>query len=409
MTTYANGFRNPLMIAAAVLLLQSGAFGQAPAAGQPGVPQAGQPGRGAARGAAQPQIVSPGVLPDRRVVFRLRAPQAQNVAIRGEMATAAPGAPGGGRGPGGSQLTKDSSGVWQVTLGPINPGAYRYTFVVDGLQVVDPSNTAVSLSNTTVQSLLYVPGADFMDARDVPHGAISTVYYPSSTVHALRRMHVYTPPGYEAGQQKYPLFFLLHGAGDSDDSWPTIGRAGFILDNLIASKKAKPMVVAMPYGHTNSQTAPATATRPPGATDEFLNDFWNDLRPFAENTYRILPGRENRAIAGLSMGGGHTLSIALPHLEGFAYIGVFSSGLYQVKMAEWEKEHPEVDNAAWRKGLKLFWFATGSDDPLMSSTQETMDMLKRHGFNLVFKRTGGAHTWINWREYLNEFAPMIFR
>ncbi len=364
-------------------------------------------GRGASRGPQPTPIVSPEILTDRLVIFRLRAPQAQSVGIRSEMPSAS--IPGGGRGQSAPQLIKEANGVWQITMGPVDPGAYRDNFVVDGLQVVDPSNTEVSLTNTTVQSVVYVPGLDFMDAKNVPHGAVSTVYYHSSTTGTMRRMHIYTPPGYEAGQQKYPLFYLLHGAGDCDDSWPSVGRAGFILDNLIAAGQARPMIVAMPYGHTNSQTAPATATRPPGATDEFLNDFWNDLRPFVEKQYRILPGRKNRAIAGLSMGGGHTLSIALPHLQEFAYIGVFSSGLYQVNMAEWEKEHPEVDNAAWKKGLKLLWFATGSDDFILSSTKETMDMLKRHGFAPVFKETGGAHTWINWRNYLKDFAPQLFR
>ena len=149
-------------------------------------------------------------------------------------------------------MKKGENGVWELTLGPVDPGTYRYVFNVDGVTTADSKNTAVSESNATIWSVVHVPGSDFMDTTNVPHGAVARVYYPSSTLKRTRRLNVYTPPGYETGTEKYPVFYLLHGAGDSDDSWISVGRANFILDNLIAAKKARPMIVVMPAGHTTA-------------------------------------------------------------------------------------------------------------------------------------------------------------
>ena len=225
---------------------------------QPAAPPAGG-GRGGA-----PAVVSPEVTADRMVTFRLSAPQAQNVRVSG---SDMPALAGGGRGaasgtPSPGQMTKGENGVWSVTLGPIDPGAYRYNFNVDGVTVIDPRNSSISESNTNVWSLVYVPGSDVFDTKQVPHGAVAAVTYYSTALSKFRRMHVYTPPGYEAGgSQKYPIFYLLHGAGDCDEAWTSVGRAGFIFDNLIAAKKIKPMVVVMPAGHTNTTPTPAAARR----------------------------------------------------------------------------------------------------------------------------------------------------
>jgi enterochelin esterase-like enzyme len=230
-------------------------------------------------------------------------------------------------------------------------------------------------------------------------------------------MHVYTPPGYETSTQKYPIFYLLHGAGDSDDSWTSVGRAGFILDNLIAEKRAKPMIVAMPAGHT-TRAAVGAGRGGLGAPDEFDEDFLHDIMPYVESHYRVLNDRAHRAIAGLSMGGNQTLNAAIPHLDKFAYIGVYSSGLIGAfgrggqapAGPSWEEQHKaELDNAAAKKGLRLLWFSTGVDDGLMPTTKGTVEMLKAHGFDPVMKESPGAHTWINWRNYLNEFAPQLFQ
>jgi enterochelin esterase-like enzyme len=182
----------------------------------------------------------------------------------------------------------------------------------------------ISESNNNVWSLVYVPGSDLFDSKAVPHGAVAEVTYKSSTLGRDRRMHVYTPPGYENGRDRYPVFYLLHGAGDNDDSWSTVGRAGFILDNLIATQKAKPMVVVMPAGTRRGSNANSVGR---SATDEFVGDFVNDVMPYVEKHYRVLTDRPNTAIAGLSMGGLQTLEVAIPRLERFAYVGVYSSGL----------------------------------------------------------------------------------
>ena len=307
-----------------LLLAQQGAAQQAGAAQQPAAP----PAQGG-RGGGAPAVVSPEVTADRMVTFRLSAPQAQSVRVSGgDM----PALAGGGRGAAGgapppSQMTKSETGVWSVTVGPIDPGAYRYNFNVDGVTVIDPRNPSISESNANVWSLVYVPGSDAFDTLQVPHGAVAAVTYYSTALSKFRRMHVYTPPGYEAGREKYPILYLLHGAGDCDEAWTSVGRAGFIFDNLIAAKKMKPMVVVMPAGHTNTTPAPAPASAAGAAPaapqlDDFARDFLTDLMPYAEKNYRVMTDRAHRAIAGLSMGGSQTLNVAFHRLEQFAYIGV---------------------------------------------------------------------------------------
>jgi enterochelin esterase-like enzyme len=359
-----------------------------------------QPGR-----AKGPVVVSPEVKADRTVVFRVHAPKAGSVGVSTTDI------------PGGFQprsMTKGENGVWEATLGPIDPGTYRYVFTVDGVPTVDPRNQAVSESNGNAWSVVHVPGSDFMDRKDVPHGAVARVYYRSSALGRDRRMHVYTPPGYEAGGEKYPVLYLLHGAGDSDDSWTSVGRAGFILDNLIAAGKARPMVVVMPHGHTGPfsftlPTAPAKDAGPVGS-GRFEDDFETDIRPYVEKHYRVLADRPNRAIAGLSMGGAQTLNLFAARPADFGYVGVFSSGVVFAKSDEWEQKHKDaLSAAAARDGLKLLWFATGKEDFLLDRTKESVGLFERLGYKPVFKETAGGHTWINWQQYLNEFAPQLFR
>jgi enterochelin esterase-like enzyme len=373
-------------------------------------PAAGaQPAPGAGGRARPPQILSPEISADRHITFRIQAAKADKVHLSaGDIPGSAASA----------ELTKGTNDIWEVTVGPIDPGAYRYNFNVDGVTVIDPRNPATSESNNNVWSLVYVPGSDFMDTRDVPHGAIAAVTYYSKTLQKFRRMHVYTPPGYELGRGKFPVFYLLHGAGDSDDAWTSVGRAGFILDNLIAAGKTKPMVVVMPAGHTRASGFGGGGR---GAPDEFVQDFVNDIAPYVEKHYRIYTDRSHQAIAGLSMGGAQTLNIAIPHLERFAYVGVYSSGIFGIvprpganaapaQGPSWEEQHLAVlDDPKLKKGLKLFWFSTGKDDFLIGTTRATVEMFKKHGFTPVFQESSGAHTWINWRNYLDEFAPQLFR
>jgi enterochelin esterase family protein len=363
-----------------------------------------RPARGRAGGQRGPVVISPEVKADRHVTFRILAPKAQAIQLNAGDIPADPQQP--------RTFTKGENNVWELTLGSIDPGAYRYTFNVDGVPVVDPRNPAVSESNNNVWSVVNVPGSDFMDTTDVPHGAVAAVYYRSSSLGRTRRMHVYTPPGYEIGQDKYPVFYLLHGASDSDDSWTSVGRANFILDNLIAAGKARAMIVVMPAGHTGpfGFGAPAArGSRPNFGAGDFEGDFNKDIRPYIESHYRVLTDRNSRAIAGLSMGGGQTLSIALPQLKEFGYVGVFSSGLLFGDFDDWEKQNQTLLDDPAKDGLKLLWFATGSQDFLLSRTRQTIDLLKKHNFNPLFKESAGGHTWINWRQYLNEFAPLLFR
>lgn len=438
----------------AALLALSAATAASAQDARSGAPPAAQ-GRGGGRGAQAPVVSSPEVLPDRRIAFRVYAPQAQAIRL------AAGDIPGVGQ---TTQLVKGETGVWEVTIGPVDPGAYRYTFNIDGVATIDPRNHATSESNTNVWSLVVVPGSDFTDTKNVPHGAVAEVTYESSSLGAFRRMHVYTPPGYENATTRYPVFYLLHGAGDSDDSWTTVGRAGIILDNLIAAGKAKPMVMVMPAGHTRRATgAGGVAGRT--ATEEFVQDFTANVVPYVQTHYRVLTDRAHTAIAGLSMGGSQTLHVAIPRLEKYAYVGVFSSGLIgafpglaaagrgaapavapapapsatasptppvaspapaaapgpvpaaapapaaaPLVAADWEKQHAAtLDNPALRKGLRLLWFATGKDDFLLPTTNATVDLLKKHGLPATFTETPGGHTWINWRNYLNEFAPRLFQ
>ena len=388
------------------LLLALPSFAQAPAQG----------GRGAGGRGGPPPVTSVEIGADKRVTFRIAAPQAQTVRL------SASDVPNAGQG----AMTKNASGVWETTIGPVPAGAYRYNFNVDGVATLDPRNPLTSESQNNSWSLMYVAGSDFADTRNVPHGSVSEVNYWSTALKADRRLHVYLPPGYETSNRKYPVFYLLHGAGDSDDSWSTVGRAGFILDNLIATKKAKPMVVVMPAGHVRAQQGSAISN---AATDAFVSDFVTDVMPLVQKNYRVSTDRANTAIAGLSMGGNQTLNIAIPNLEKFAYIGVYSSGLFGAFPAagrggaapaaapatapaagsNWETQNAaRLNDANAKKGLKVFWFATGKDDFLIDTTRQTVDLFKKHGFTPVYKISEGGHTWVNWRDYLNEFAPMLF-
>lgn len=353
---------------------------------------------------APPQVTSPEVSADRTITFRIFAPGAEAVRLNGG------DIPGNSR---GAEMSKKENGVWEVKLGPVQPGAYRYTFDVDGVSVVDPRNTSISESNENVWSLVYVPGSDTADVKEVPHGAIAEVTYYSESLQRFRRMHIYTPTGYESGNGDYPVFYLLHGASDSDDSWSTVGRAGFIMDNLIAAGKAEPMMVVMPAGHTGPFRFGDGGASFRSSMTEFQEDFLNDIMPYVEKHYRVLPGKKHRAIAGLSMGGAQTLNIAIPNLDKFAYIGVFSSGIFGINNEDsspsWEEQHKAaLDDSDLKKGLNLVWFATGKEDFLIDTSRATVDMLKEHGFDVSFKESPGGHTWINWRNYLSEFAPLLF-
>jgi enterochelin esterase family protein len=342
-------------------------------------------------------VKSPEIQPDRRVTFRLYAPATRAVTLRGEwMTDNKPVA-----------LVKADDGVWSFTTEPLRPDLYNYRFNVDGLNVADPQNALVKTGrNVAASSLLDIPGpeAAFHALRPVPHGTVHIEWYMSKAVDSIRRMHVYTPPGYEAGAARYPVLYLLHGAGDDDVGWTEVGRANLILDNLLADGRTKPMIVVMPDGHAVNDPAMRAHN-----TEKFEADLIGDIIPLVERKYRAAPGRDNRALAGLSMGGMQTLEIGLRNVDKFAALGVFSAGV--ANAAAFQKRHADVlaDPAKLNRHLKLFWIGIGKSDFLYKSNQTLLTELDTRNIRHVYRESEGGHVWYNWRLYLSEFAPQLFR
>ena len=348
------------------------------------------------------------VTPDRRVRFRLWAPNATDVKLHAEGPEATPGITPqeANKNQGGVPMVKGDQGIWEAVIGPIAPGTYRYTFAVAGVSTTDPRNPLTSQSLTHSSSLYDVPGADFTEYRaGIAHGAVSAVYYDSSATGGQRRMHVYTPPGYEIGTARLPVLYLLHGGGDSDDSWSTVGRAGAILDNLIAAGKAVPMIVVMPAGHISTDFRLTPGVRM--GHDAFNEDLTNVVLPFVDAHYRTVADRNHRAIAGLSMGGLQALNIALDDSADFAYVGIFSSGWFP----NTQKDEEDTDVKQFRasgKPFLLFWVNAGQYDIARQNSDATVAILRKAGISVEQHQSGGFHAWNNWRDYLNQFAPLLF-
>ncbi|SOD80024.1 esterase [Spirosoma fluviale] len=348
-------------------------------------------------------LKSPKVLDDKRVMIQIYAPKASEVTVGGDFLS-------GGKPLG---LTKNEVGVWSATTSPLRPDYYSYTLMVDGVRTMDPKNPIIKQGISSLENIMLVPGAEtaFEDNKAVPHGEVREVWYSSKSLNMMRRMHVYTPPGYEKGTTKYPVFYLLHGAGDDDSGWNTIGRAGFIIDNLLAAGQAKPMIVVMPNGSmplppSSGMNAQAMNT----IRSMFANDLLNDIMPTVEKTYRTLPNRENRALAGLSMGGFQTLDVTMTRPELFNYVGVFSSGFFGASIDEAETKYASaLNDPAFNKNKKLFWIGIGKDDFVMDANKKTLALLDKHQIKYQYKETSGGHTWINWRQYLNEYVPLLFK
>lgn len=376
---------------------------QAPAAQGPASCRSG----GFLPGPAAFQSVEP--LADGRVTFRLCAPDATEVRVSSsDMPDAIPF---GGGGPAGLAMTRDATGLWTGTTAvPVPADNYRYSFSVNGVTVPDPAATTFSQERVGTQSTIELPGeaAKFQSWNpDVAHGVVSVFEYWSDTLGVKRRAHVYTPPGYFRSSRRYPVLYLVHGAGDSDNSWTSTGHAHYILDNLIAAGKARPMIIVMPFGHT-----PARAGAPGmlGNTD-FGDDLHKELIPQVEANFRTLNRPDSRAMAGLSMGGAHTLQFGLTHPQTFRYIGVFSMGLgtggNQEDIARYEQANAAA-LARSARDMKLVYYAMGKDDFLYGTVAPTRAMLDRQKIRHVYNETGGGHTWINWRRYLEDFLPRLF-
>lgn len=360
-----------------------------------------------------PRIVSPEINSDHSVTFRLLSTGADSVALSGNWI------PGFGT---RMDLVKGDSGIWSVTTEVLPPEFYTYAFYVNGVKTLDPSNPLVVRDGTRYDNYLIVPGkeSEVYTVQDVLHGVLSKVWYPSPTLEKNRRLYIYTPPGYAQSNEKYPVFYLLHGAGGDEDAWTTLGRTPYILDNLIAAGKAKPMIVVMTNGNAWSAAAPgeepmAEDVSPPDFSQMvrggFEKSLVDDIIPFIEKNYRALTDKDNRAIAGLSMGGMHTQNITNSNPDKFSYIGVMSMGI--MNNPRWgnydEEAHKEQILALKESGYKLYWIGCGVDDFLFEGVTNLRNFYDELGFEYEYLESEGGHTWTNWRIYLSVLAPRLFK
>jgi enterochelin esterase-like enzyme len=344
-------------------------------------------------------VLSPEVHPDRRVTFRLQAAKASEAAFFGDWMK-----------PGTSQkMIKGDDGVWSITVGPLNPSIYIYHFILDGLTIADPVNPRIKLRARTSASLLEVRGdtPELWQPRDVPHGAVQIDWQKSKVLEGDPRwIWVYTPPGYEKDQgRRYPVLYLFHGSNDIAGGWVLAGNANFILDNLIAERKATPMIVVMPFGHA----VPFGSPREQQAKNVTMYEDYviQDVMPFIESKYRAAKGRENRAIAGLSMGGGQSLHIGFGHADLFSAVAAFSAavpGDFETRFAK-----ALADPAGTNGKLQTIWIACGREDSLFERSQKLSELLNAHQIRHTWRPTEGNHTYTYWRQYLGEFAPLLFR
>ncbi|MEZ5352306.1 MAG: alpha/beta hydrolase-fold protein [Bryobacteraceae bacterium] len=358
----------------------------------------GQPRRAAYYEDTNNIPVSPEVAPDRKVTFRLFAPKASEVILMGS-----PGILEFIKEP--KPLHKDAAGVWSLTVGPLPPGFYTYGYAIDGgLRMPDPSNPNLELRRWGPTSSFLVPDSTpaIIEERAVPHGDIHVNFYDSKNLGTARMFYVYTPPGYESGRQKLPVLYLLHGNGQIEASWTWTGRANVILDNLLADGKIKPMIVVMPYGHVPREIKPSPAG--PGDALAIEKELLTEVKPLVERKYRVSANRTHRAIAGLSMGSGQSLSIGLHNLDQFAYIGAFS-GAGANNRAEWEKADPALLNSK----LKVLWLGCGTEDFAFAGMKSLDGLLTQKKVKHTFYPSGAGHSWPNWQTYLSKLAPLLFR
>lgn len=342
-------------------------------------------------------LTSPEVKSDRTATFRIRAPKATEVTLYGDWMPVGKPVP----------MTKGTDGVWSITTQPLEATGHLYWFNVDGQAIADPINPVIKLRQRTSASLVEIPSgsAALWDIRDVPHGTVVTEWNKSAALNRTERTVIYLPPGYEKGSARYPVLYLVHGSGDVPESWTNAGHVNLILDNLIAEGKAKPMIVVMPAGHA----LPFSAGRggPVNNNDLFEQFLVKDLIPVIEGKYRIATGQKNRALAGLSMGGGHTIHTGFKHPELFSALGVFSSGPQQT----FETTFKDVlaDSKGFNAKVGTVWIAAGDIDPVYPRSKAFSELLNKAGIKAGFKTYSGAHTWPIWRYSISEFAPMLFQ
>ena len=347
--------------------------------------------------AQQAPVISPELKADHSVVFRLKAPKAQAVAVRGQWDKQE------------VAMTKDADGLWSVTIPGVRAGVWEYGFIVDGLTIIDPVNPAQKPQRAASSSILHVPGTppNVWDFQDVPHGTVHQHTYFSKSLDRLREVWVYTPPRYETDAHKsakYPMLVLQHGSGDREGTWIVLGKANWILDNLLAAGKTKPMIVVMINGHPLGDVPREMPDRRTAAMKAFQKDLMEDALQLVQRLYRVSPDREQHAITGLSMGAAQSLNTGLNHLDQFAWIGAFSGAVEEadVKTA--------LDDATGTNAkLQLLWIACGKDDRVQERAAKLSDTLKTRGIMHEYHVTAGDHSWPVWRDHLAAFAPLLFQ
>ncbi len=377
------------------------------------------------------KLLSPDIHPDQTVTFRFSAPQANEVTLNGSWPEAR-----------NIKMAKDDAGIWSVTVGPLPAQLFGFWYMVDGVKALDPNDSETQRDGTRIDNLLLItgPADDLWTFKDVPHGTLEEVWYPSPTLgQDQRRMVVYLPPDYLKNKvARYPVLYLLHGGGGDEDAWTTMGRAPTIMDNLIAAGRVVPMIVVMPNGNAKQtvsqgfglgptpapqqvnapapppmQAAGATpggmpaGFRPPPAVayeGSYPQSLVKDVIPFIEANYRVIPDQDHRAVAGLSMGAGHTVMATNNNPGEFAYIGVFSGGIRNLDDAA-ERQLQALS----KSGVKFYWTGAGDADMARAGTVTLHDELVKLGFKTSYTEIPGVHYWFLWRPFLADFTPLLFR
>lgn len=361
------------------------------------------------------EIISPEVKNDNTVTFRVLAPDASEVKLSGDWM------PAEGWTPGSVAMKKGENGIWSFTTEVLSPELYSYSFSVDGFKTTDPNNPFLVRDVANVMNIFIIGGgqADLYKVNDVPHGTVTRRWYDSPGLKMDRQITIYTPPGYETSKEKYPVLYLLHGAGGDEEAWSTLGRAAQIMDNLIAKGKAKPMIVVMPNANVTQDAAPGAGSlgyyKPqfmaPKTMDGTYEATFPDIMKFVENNYRVKADKADRAIAGLSMGGYHSLHISRYYPNTFDYVGLFSAAILPNQNVTHEV-YNDIDGTLKKQmenGYKLYWIGMGKTDFLYKSGEEYLAKLDELGMKYIYRESDGGHIWKNWRVYLSEFAPQLFQ
>lgn len=360
-------------------------------------------------------ITSPEVNPDNTVTFRFQAPDAREVKITGDWM------PAQGWTPGSEAMTKGEKGIWTYTTAVLPSDLYSYSFIADGIKCTDPNNVYLIRDVASVTNVFITGGGkgDLYKVNNVPHGSVTRRWYNSPSLGMTRRITIYTPAGYETGKESYPVLYLLHGMGGDEEAWINLGRTSQILDNLIAQGKALPMIVVMPNGNVAQEAAPGESSlgfyKPtmqlPNTMDGKYEETFGDIIKFVESNYRVTAKKSGRAIAGLSMGGYHSLHISRYYPNTFDYIGLFSAAITpDAKVTS--KVYDNFDATLKQQkdnGYKLYWIGIGKADFLYKYNTEFRKKLDDIKMPYEFHESEGGHTWTNWRVYLSEFVPELFR